>query len=79
MASIVHSGMLWEVSSPSFWRLSPRYYHESGGSIDLSFLGDKWFLHVVEPQGTVIMRECVSRDEGIAFVANACQQYGVPF
>ncbi len=53
----------WRVISPSFYELA------SHPDIDISYVGDVWFLHVPREDGSPAMQPFKSLDEAAAFVA----------
>ncbi len=58
----LHS-LAWRVISPSFYEL------DSYPEIDVSYLGDTWFLTVPDEQGKPRMQPFKSLDEATRFVA----------
>lgn len=59
------SGLQWHAISPSFYELA------GFPSIDLSFVGDIWYLHCPDEQGEPRMQPFASRDAAAAMVAEA--------
>ncbi len=53
----------YNVISPSFYELA------SSPEIDISYVGDCWFLHVPREDGSPAMQPFKSLDEAAAFVA----------
>lgn len=55
-------GIPFRVISPSFYELA------SHPEIDISFVGDCWFLHVPREDGSPAMQPFDSLDDAVAFV-----------
>lgn len=58
-------GLQWRAISPSFYELV------GTPEIDLSFVGDIWYLTLVDEQGEPRMQPFASRDAAAAMVAYA--------
>lgn len=57
-------GLTFDVVSPSFYTLS-------GYPVDVSFLGNRWFLFCPMPDGEIKTREFVSLDNAAKYLAEA--------
>ena len=62
------AGLLWDVPSPSFYRLAPEHTRDS--VIDVSFVGDRWIM-CMERAGEVSTARFKSRDAALAMVEQA--------
>lgn len=69
-----HQGLQWDVPSPSFWRLAPRYTGDD--VIDVSYLGGRWVLFHADPKGNVSTRCFKNRDEALGMVVQAFKNVG---
>lgn len=69
-----HQGLQWDVPSPSFWHLAPRYTGEA--TIDVSYLGGRWILFHADGSGNVSTRCFESRDEALGMVVQAFKNVG---
>lgn len=58
-------GIPFRVISPSFYELV------EAPAIDISFVGDCWFLHVPRTDGSPMLERFESLDEAVAYVALA--------
>ena len=77
------AGLIFEIESPSFYRLDPRITRDH--TIDISFLGKEplpadaapaecWCLFFGKPDGSVFTRLFDDRDDAIAFLSRAMHQ-----
>lgn len=72
MTTFLYHNLLWDVDSPSYWRLNPE--HTNGAEVDVSFIGDRWCLFLAEPDGRVTSQMFPTRDAAIGMVAQAFQR-----
>lgn len=59
------AGLQWEVISPSFYQLV------GVPQVDLSYVGEVWFVHCPGENGQPKMRPFKTRDKAAALVASA--------
>lgn len=65
------AGLVFKVTSPSFYQLSPTHYDLQNEALDISYLGgdNGWCLFQELPTGEVYTGMFPSRDEAIGFIA----------
>lgn len=70
-----HRNLLWDVPSPSFWRL---HLEGEGDTVDINYLGTRgeWTMIHADTQGNVSTRCFPSRDDAIDLVVQAFQNVG---
>ena len=75
MAHVQHMNLTWDVPSPSYWRLDPRY---SGPDVlDISFEDPGWRLYLARADGSVATGWFPTRDDAICLVYQACRNEGI--
>ena len=68
------AGLLWDVPSPSFYRLAPE--HTRDAIVDVSFVGDRWIMFFCQ-YGQTRTRSFPNRDAALAMVEQAFRNEGV--
>ena len=61
-------GLSFDIISPSFISLT-------GSPIDISFLGDAWYLSAPMPDGDHRCQQFASRDEAVRYIVDAIEAY----
>lgn len=68
------AGLRWDITSPSFYRLAEP--QSTAATIDVSFLGDRWYLFL-EHNNRVVTQPFANRDDALAQVVRAFQNVGL--
>lgn len=68
------AGLRWNITSPSFYRLAEPAH--TAATVDVSFLGDRWFLFL-EHNNRVHTQSFGNRDDALAMVVTAFENVGL--
>ena len=68
------AGLRWDITSPSFYRLAEPAH--TAATVDVSFLGDRWFLFL-EHNNRVVTQPFKRRDDALAMVVRAFTNVGL--
>ena len=68
------AGLRWDFASPSFYRLAEPAH--TAATVDVSFLGDRWFLFL-EHNNRVCTQSFARRDDALAQVVRAFTNVGL--
>lgn len=72
-AEITYQGVVFELHSPSTWRLSSKAYDLRGEDVVITYLGScgDWFLFHKRSDGNVLSRQFPTRDAALGLVVEA--------